>query len=168
MMVKPKILIIDDEPDHIELIERALTKDEYDFFRAHEGELGLQLFNAHQPTLVLLDLRLPGIEGFELLEKIDLGPDSPSAAIVLTAYGENYDFSSALDKGVTAFIRKPFNENELRVLVKNTIALKQAQIAQKKLRQELDEREGLFRATGFQDNAGSGVSAGILNSYTGP
>jgi PAS domain S-box-containing protein len=127
-MKNEKILVIDDEPVVIEAVRKHLRMDGYEIFSAGNGEEGLKIFHEINPILVILDLRMPVMDGHEFLEKAGLKETGAFSALVLTGHDRDDDIEKSFKLGVCAHIRKPFNAFELRGLVKNTIALKRSEI----------------------------------------
>ncbi|MDM8549662.1 SpoIIE family protein phosphatase [Desulfobacterales bacterium HSG2] len=136
----PQILVIDDEPELIESIEDVLKYEDYEIISASSGEEGLKLYHKHQPVLVILDLKMPKMSGIQFLDRIDLRPLDPLSVIVLTGHGSDDEVEQCFKKGITAFIRKPFNIYEFQGLVRNTISLKKA-ATEKKRREEIFKLE---------------------------
>lgn len=114
-----KVLIVDDEPNILELIEFNLKKDGYEILRADTGEKAVALLKQEKPSIVLLDQMLPGIDGLGVLKKIRsneaLG-DMP--VIMVTAKSEEIDKIIGLELGADDYITKPFSVRELSARVK--------------------------------------------------
>ncbi len=123
-MSLPRVLIIDDEPTIRQSIRQALRREQLEFFEAENGEQGLQLLDEKQPSLVFLDLRMPVLNGTEVLRRMKLQAASPYAVIVVTGHGDDEDQRECFRLGVTAFLRKPFHPIELRGLVNQSLQLK--------------------------------------------
>ena len=83
-MPKPSVLIIDDEPVVRTAVQTALKREEYDLIYAENGEEGLSLALNHLPTVIILDIRMPGMGGIEFLAKLKLSPSDPYSVIVLS------------------------------------------------------------------------------------
>ena len=114
-----KVLIIDDDLDTHELVRQTFLRVGAQVFKARNGEEGLPLFYAQRPDLIILDIVLPGMDGWELCRRIRLFSDVP--IIVLTAvHGKNLEIRS-LDSGATDFITKPFNGRILLARAKAAI-----------------------------------------------
>ena len=126
-MSEPTVLIIDDEPDIRESIGDALKYEPYELQFAENGKEGLERFHECSPLVVLLDLRMPLMDGLEVLQQLKLSPEDPYLVIVLTGHGDDDDVQQCYELGIHLFIRKPFNIFELQGAVKQGIALKQAQ-----------------------------------------
>ena len=124
-MSNPSVLIIDDEPAVREVVVEGLKREGYDFLHAENGKEGLTLAQQHLPTAIILDLRMPVMDGLEFLAKVSLKPSDPCSVIVLTGHGDDAAVKECYDAGVSNFLRKPFKLDEIRGAVKNVMALKQ-------------------------------------------
>jgi DNA-binding response OmpR family regulator len=116
MATKQKILIVDDDVNIAELISLYLTKECFDTLMVHEGEDALSNFATYQPNLILLDLMLPGIDGYEVCREIRKVSSIP--IIMLSAKGEIFDKVLGLELGADDYIIKPFDSKELVARVK--------------------------------------------------
>lgn len=110
-MLKQKILIVDDDENIAELISLYLEKEQYDTETAHDGEEALKLIEVYNPDLLLLDLMLPGIDGYEVCQQVRKTRDIP--IIMLSAKGEVFDKVLGLKMGADDYMVKPFDANEL-------------------------------------------------------
>ncbi|MCR5542934.1 MAG: response regulator transcription factor [Eubacterium sp.] len=110
-MIKQKILIVDDDENIAELISLYLEKEQYDTETAGDGETALRLVEVYNPDLILLDIMLPGIDGYEVCQQIRKTKDTP--IIMLSAKGEVFDKVLGLKMGSDDYIVKPFDSNEL-------------------------------------------------------
>jgi DNA-binding response OmpR family regulator len=106
-----KILVVDDEPDILELVQTRPEMAGYETITAESGEEALKCFFTARPDLALLDLEMPGMDGFELCERIRQMSDVP--IIFLTAYGSETHRVEGLHVGADDYIVKPFSKNEL-------------------------------------------------------
>ena len=115
-----KILIVEDEQNIVDILSFNLGRDGYDTLEAYDGVTGLQLALEQNPDLVLLDLMLPGMDGFDVCKKIR---ESGSAIpiIMLTAREEETDKVLGLELGADDYITKPFSMRELLARVKANI-----------------------------------------------
>lgn len=116
MATKQKILIVDDDVNIAELISLYLTKECFDTLMVHDGEEAIQKFATYQPGLILLDLMLPGIDGYEVCREIRKTSSVP--IIMLSAKGEIFDKVLGLELGADDYIIKPFDSKELVARVK--------------------------------------------------
>ena len=113
---KQKILIVDDDANIAELIGLYLNKECYDTQIAADGEEALELFTTYAPDLVLLDLMLPGIDGYQVCREIRTKSQTP--IIMLSAKGEVFDKVLGLELGADDYMEKPFDSKELVARVK--------------------------------------------------
>ena len=116
MTEKQKILIVDDDPSISELIELYLNKERYDTRCVEDGEEALREFASYKPDLVLLDLMLPGMDGYQVCREIRSRSDTP--VIMLSAKGEVFDKVLGLELGADDYMIKPFDSKELVARVK--------------------------------------------------
>lgn len=116
MAAKQKILIVDDDVNIAELISLYLTKECYDTRMVHDGEEALAVYEQYQPNLILLDLMLPGIDGYQVCREIRAKSNLP--IIMLSAKGEIFDKVLGLELGADDYIMKPFDSKELVARVK--------------------------------------------------
>ncbi|MDO4490176.1 MAG: response regulator transcription factor [Lachnospiraceae bacterium] len=115
-MAKQKILIVDDDNNIAELIFLYLTKECFDCMIVGDGEEALSAFSSFQPNLILLDLMLPGIDGYQVCREIRQKSNVP--IIMLSAKGEVFDKVLGLELGADDYIIKPFDSKELVARVK--------------------------------------------------
>lgn len=111
MVAKQKILIVDDDNNIAELISLYLTKECFETKIVNDGELALKEFQTFRPNLILLDLMLPGIDGYQVCREIRHTSDVP--IIMLSAKGETFDKVLGLELGADDYIIKPFDSKEL-------------------------------------------------------
>lgn len=116
MASKQKILIVDDDNNIAELISLYLTKECYDTRMVNDGEEALAVYEQYQPNLILLDLMLPGIDGYQVCREIRTKSNVP--IIMLSAKGEIFDKVLGLELGADDYIMKPFDSKELVARVK--------------------------------------------------
>ena len=116
MPEKKKILIVHDYVNIAELIALYLTKECFDTKTVNDGEEALAAFEQYAPNLILLDLMLPGIDGYQVCREIRAKSDTP--VIMLSAKGEIFDKVLGLELGADDYIMKPFDSKELVARVK--------------------------------------------------
>lgn len=118
-MAKEKILIVDDEEHIIELLKFNLLNSGYEVLTANNGIDAVKIAKAEKPSLLLLDLMLPGIDGFDVCKEIKRNNEMKNTSIVmLTAKGEELDKILGLELGADDYITKPFSVRELLARVK--------------------------------------------------
>lgn len=116
MASKQKILIVDDDTNIAELISLYLTKECFDTAIVNDGNEALSVFQTYSPNLVLLDLMLPGMDGYQICREIRKTSSVP--IIMLSAKGEIFDKVLGLELGADDYIIKPFDSKELVARVK--------------------------------------------------
>ncbi len=116
MIEKQKILIVDDDENIAELIELYLNKEGFNTMIANSGEDALSATKTYEPDLMLLDIMLPGIDGYEVLRRVR--KDYPLPVIMLSAKGETFDKVLGLELGADDYIMKPFDAKEMVARVK--------------------------------------------------
>lgn len=115
-MTGKKILIVEDEQDIVKLLKYNLEKEGYMAVTANDGEAGLKLFRKEKPDLVLLDLMLPKLDGFEFCKLVRQNSKTP--IIMLTAKSEEVDKILGLELGADDYVTKPFSVREVLARVK--------------------------------------------------
>lgn len=116
MIAKQRVLIVDDDENIAELISLYLTKECFDTMMVYNGEDALTAFDTYQPNAVLLDLMLPGIDGYQVCREIRSHANTP--IIMLSAKGEVFDKVLGLELGADDYMIKPFDTKELVARVK--------------------------------------------------
>lgn len=107
-MDKKKILVIDDEPDMLRGCQKFLEAAGYTVVVTDSGEAGIALFETENPDLVIVDLKMPGMDGMAVLESI-MARDQEAVVIVFTGYGTIESAVKAIRAGAFDFVRKPFD-----------------------------------------------------------
>lgn len=116
MANKQKILVVDDDANIAELISLYLTKECFETMMVYDGEEALKAFDTFEPNLILLDLMLPGIDGYQVCREIRAKSNTP--IIMLSAKGEIFDKVLGLELGADDYMEKPFDSKELVARVK--------------------------------------------------
>jgi DNA-binding response OmpR family regulator len=111
-----KVLVVDDDPELLPLVAFALRQGGYFVVEAASGEVGLAAFAAEQPNLVVLDVNLPGIDGFEVCRRIREGSKVP--LLMLTVRADEEDLVRGLDLGADDYLGKPFSPRTLLARVR--------------------------------------------------
>ncbi len=115
-----RILIVDDESHIRRLLATRLEAEGYEVDEACDGEEGLAAVERRPPDLVLLDVMMPGADGYEVLERIRRGGhDLP--VVILTAKGQEQDRDAAIDRGATGFVTKPFSPIKLLAMIRDLL-----------------------------------------------
>lgn len=116
MVNKQKILIVDDDENIAELISLYLTKECFETSIVYDGESALEAVKTFKPNLILLDLMLPGIDGYQVCREVRSSSSVP--IIMLSAKGEIFDKVLGLELGADDYMEKPFDTKELVARVK--------------------------------------------------
>ena len=133
------ILVIDDDTSLRRVLEYTLQEEGYEVFTATSGEEGLTLFEERQPSLVITDMKMPGMSGFEVLERIKARAQD-TLVIIVTAFGEVDAAVKAMRLGAYDYITKPVSRDELKLTVKKALQLRGLSEENRQLRQELSDR----------------------------
>lgn len=116
-----KILLVDDEPDILEIVGYNLSNEGYQVLTAENGKEGVKMAKKHQPHLIILDVMMPEMDGIEACEQIRKNPENEDTIIAfLTARGEDYSQVAGFDAGADDYITKPIKP---KVLVSKVKAL---------------------------------------------
>ncbi len=127
MLITNQILIVDDVMDNIQVAMNILKEDNYDFAFARNGEEALRLTKDESFDLILLDIMMPGIDGFEVCKKLKQNPDTASIPVIfLTAKTDVDSISEGFEIGAVDYVTKPFHPNELLARVKTHLKLSSA------------------------------------------
>ena len=116
MLAKQKILIVDDDNNIAELISLYLTKECFEPMIVNDGESALKAVETFKPNLILLDLMLPGMDGYQVCREVRANSQTP--IIMLSAKGEIFDKVLGLELGADDYMEKPFDTKELVARVK--------------------------------------------------
>src|SRR5437867_837086 len=125
-MSRAKILIAEDNPEGAELLEAYLDGSDYDIEVAVDGDDTLRKVKSFQPDLVLLDVMMPKISGFEVCKRIRANPETRDIIIhMITALDQHHDIDRAVEVGTNDFLTKPINKTELLLRIKAALASRQ-------------------------------------------
>lgn len=152
-----QILVVDDVPANVKLLEAKLNSEYYEVITATDGFEALKKAKEHKPDLILLDVMMPGMDGFETCTKLKADPELTHIPIVMvTALSEKSDRLKGLESGADDFITKPINDTSLFARVKSLIRIKTL----------LDELR-LRDATGMQMGISTDDANGSVADVTG-
>jgi DNA-binding response OmpR family regulator len=119
---KGKVLVIDDEPDQIKLLEYNLSREGYRVVSARDGEGGLATARREHPAVVILDVMMPGLDGWEVVKRLRADPLTAAVPVLmLTAKAEETDRVLGLELGADDYVVKPFSVREVMARVKALI-----------------------------------------------
>ncbi len=141
-----KILIIEDEDDIRDIIIQLLTAHDYQVIDADNGETGIELAIAHRPDLIICDIMMPGIDGYEVLRQLHNNPSMDTIPFIfLTAKTAREDIRQGMELGADDYLSKPFTGSELLGAVK--IRLEKRVLLQQQSEKKLDDlRKNLARS----------------------
>jgi len=129
-----KVLVVDDHPESLEYLGKILTEWGYEVIKAKRGLQAIKLTSEKKPDLVLLDVMMPDITGYEVCRALKIEPKTADTPIIfLTAKGEIFDRVEGLDMGAHDYVAKPFHPEELKARIRNAIRQKEEK---EKLKQE--------------------------------
>jgi DNA-binding response OmpR family regulator len=118
-----KILIIEDEPDIMELVEVTLSSESYHLMRATDGEMGLEMGMMQKPDLILLDIMLPKMDGYEICRRLKGDAKTSHIPVVmLTAFGQKREIEEGYKVKADDYIVKPFEPFKLRQRVRKLLS----------------------------------------------
>ncbi len=142
MAEKQRILIVDDDANIAELISLYLNKECYETKIVYDGEEALRAFSSFSPNLILLDLMLPGIDGYQVCREIRMTSQVP--IIMLSAKGEVFDKVLGLELGADDYMIKPFDSKELVARVKAVLRRYQTTSSQNGQNLSIPKQQGNF------------------------
>ena len=144
----PKIVIADDNDQNVELLEAYLSDFDCEIRTAHDGEETLQVVEEFAPDLLLLDVMMPRLSGFEVCKKIRANPDSKELLILMiTALNEAADFERGVQAGTDDFLTKPVNKVELLCRIRSLLRVRHLKSQLDRTLAYLAEFEAASRAT---------------------
>ena len=138
-MEKEKILVIDDNQDMLSGCQKFLEDAGYAVVVAESGEKGLALYEKENPDLVIVDLKMPKIDGMAVLQSI-MARDREAIVIVFTGYGTIEEAVEAIKAGAFDFIQKLFDPDEFLIVIKRALKLRHVRVENSALKQLLDTR----------------------------
>ncbi len=125
-MSRAKILITEDNPEGAELLEAYLDGTDYEVETAIDGDDALKKVQAFRPDLILLDVMMPKISGFEVCKRLKAKPETRGIVILMiTALDQHHDIDRGVEVGTNDFLTKPINKTELLLRIKAALASRQ-------------------------------------------
>jgi adenylate cyclase len=137
---RPKILVVDDIRENVRLLEAVLGPRGYDVVSAHDGEEALALVEREEPDLVLLDVMMPGMDGYAVCSRLRADEDTAVLPVIMVTSSIGQEKTKAIEAGADDFIPKPFNHDELLTRVKSLLRIKRYHDTIKELNRTLEER----------------------------
>lgn len=182
-MTMVKILTIDDDPSGVELVMTALARSGVELLGSTDPEKGLALYHLHQPEIVLVDMRMPGMDGMDVLNHI-VGPQAASPrrevqtiVIMLTAFGTVAAAVAAMKAGAYHYLSKPISVQELRLVIDRALEHVRLRAEIRQLRSTLDAKygfesilgrsKGLMAVLDLASRAAQTISTVLVRGETG-
>ncbi|MFW5930554.1 MAG: response regulator, partial [Desulfosalsimonas sp.] len=131
------VLVVDDEAPITEMIHQALSKAGYKCYTAQNGEQAMEIIESTPIDVVITDIRMPGMSGVDLLEKVKTGYDSD--VMVMTGFTENYNYESIVTAGASDFIQKPISFRELMIRLQRVLRMRYLLIDRDQINRQLEE-----------------------------
>ena len=141
------VLIIDDEADICEILSHVLNQAGFITHTAHDGNTGLEIFNKKLPSVVILDLRMPGMNGMDVLKQIK-HTSSETPVIIITAHGQIQSAVEAIKHGAYNYFNKPFNNEEIVLTVEKALEERAMRQEIRMLKTQLNFAMPLFEQMG--------------------
>ena len=121
----PLILIVDDDPSGLDILQARMSAQHYDFISATDGEMALAMIAERKPDLILLDVVMPKISGIEVCKRVKSDPHIPFIPIIMvTAKADSRDIVTGLDAGADEYLTKPYSHSALVARVKSMLRIK--------------------------------------------
>lgn len=118
----PKILVVDDVPQNVRLLEAVLVPRGYQVLTANDGISALELVEAEQPDLILLDVMMPRLSGYDVCQKVRENPAWAGVRIImLSAKGRDVEVNKGMAVGADAYVTKPFSTKDLMATVREML-----------------------------------------------
>jgi CheY-like chemotaxis protein len=120
-MEMPRILVVDDDPNIRRMIVATLRREGYEFLEAANGREALDAMRREHPTVVVLDLMMPIVSGWDVLKERAADPELVGIPIIIISANRGPELATAMDKGICAFLPKPFDIVALSSLVRSCL-----------------------------------------------
>jgi DNA-binding NtrC family response regulator len=148
---KSRVLIIDDEAGIRSILSTLLSKNGYEVKAAESGESGLELYAQFMPAVILLDLKMPGMDGLEVMEVLQGRLKADCKTIIMTAHGEVRSAVEAMKRGAFDYLEKPFDNDELLALISRAVEMVTLKRRVKQLEDQLEEAYRFENIVGVSD-----------------
>jgi adenylate cyclase len=137
---QPKILVVDDIPENVRLLEAVLLPEGYEVVTAADGAEALAVVEAEDPDLVLLDIFMPELDGYAVCERLRANEDTAVLPVIMVTSSVGEDKTRVIEAGADDFISKPFNHDELLTRVRSLLRIKRYHDTIKELNRTLEAR----------------------------
>jgi PleD family two-component response regulator len=140
------LLLVDDTPNNLRLLSAMLTEQGYEVRRVVNGQMALKTAQANPPDLILLDIKMPDMNGYEVCQRLKMDPVTQDIPVIfISALDEVLDKVKAFAVGGMDYITKPFSEEEVFARVENILTIRQLQQQVKSLEERLAESETRYQ-----------------------
>lgn len=150
-MEKDRVLIVDNEPKICSILSALLTRNGYEVQIANSGEDGVDVFAKFKPVVILLDLKMPGMDGIEVMDILTKRFHIDYQIIIMTAHGKIRSAVEAIKKGAFDYLQKPFDNDELLAVISKAIEVIKLKRRVKQLEDQLEETYGFESIIGISD-----------------
>ncbi len=150
-MEKARVLIIDDEASIRSILSALLKKNGYYVQTADSGRSGLDVYAQFKPAVILLDLKMPGIDGMGVMEVLDKRLKADCKTIIMTAHGEVRSAVEAMKKGAFDYLEKPFDNDELLAIISRAVEMVTLKRRVRELEDQLEETYRFENIVGVSD-----------------
>ena len=148
-MHKGSILVVDDEPRQRQILKVILEDEGYEVHTASNGQEALKIVNELRPSIVLTDLKMPGMDGINLMESIPEDPTRPVLVIIITAHGTISSAVDSIKKGAFDYLTKPLDKDAIVICIKRALGRVALMQENYLLKQELISHSGLDNIVGL-------------------
>jgi two-component system, OmpR family, alkaline phosphatase synthesis response regulator PhoP len=137
-----RILIADDNEQNRELLDAYLADEDYQILMANDGRKTMEQVDAHQPDLILLDIMMPKMSGYEVCEQLKADPEKRNIPVLMvTALNEQGDIEKAVNAGCDDYLTKPVNQLELKTRVRSLLRVRHLSNERDRLLAYIEEME---------------------------
>jgi adenylate cyclase len=136
----PKILVVDDVPENVRLLEAVLVSRGYEVVTANDGRAALERVQTADPDLILLDVMMPGLDGYAVCSQLRANDDTAVLPVIMVTSSIGHEKTKAIEAGADDFIPKPFNHDELLTRVRSLLRIKRYHDTIKELNRTLEAR----------------------------
>jgi DNA-binding NtrC family response regulator len=148
---RSRVLIIDDEVSIRSILSTLLKANGYRVEVADSGQLGLDVYDKFKPAVILLDLKMPGMDGMEVMEALEKRLNADCKTIIMTAHGEVRSAVEAMKKGAFDYLQKPFDNDELLAIISRAVEMVILKRRIKELEDQLEETYSFENIVGISD-----------------
>ena len=162
-MQDPRVLIVDDEASIRTILSALLTKHGYDVETADGGQAALEVFDRFGPAVVLLDLKMPGMDGMQVMEQLSLRTETDVRVIIMTAHGEVRSAVEAMKQGAFDYLQKPFDNDELLAIIARAVEMVTLRRRVRELEDQIESAYRFENIVGVSDKMKSAF--GLMRKY---